>query len=122
MRPSCHQCPAKQFKSGADITIADYWGYDKTSIHDDDLGISAIMISSEKGYDEFVKINCICSEVSFCDIVKSNRAVERSVAGPYRDYFYKQKGMPFSRVISKLTSSRFIDKVFRKIWLIINHR
>ena len=25
-RPSCHNCPCKNLKSGSDITIADYWG------------------------------------------------------------------------------------------------
>lgn len=26
LRPSCYNCPCRNFKSGSDITIGDYWG------------------------------------------------------------------------------------------------
>ena len=29
LRPSCYQCPAKEGKSGSDITLGDYWGVEK---------------------------------------------------------------------------------------------
>ena len=43
LRPSCHRCPAKQFKSGANITLADYWGYTQSDkIKDDDKGVAYV--------------------------------------------------------------------------------
>ena len=44
LRPSCHYCPTKEFRSGSDITIGDFWGQD---IHfpefDNDTGVLEII-------------------------------------------------------------------------------
>lgn len=117
LRPSCHRCPSKQFKSGSDITLADYWGYQNDIIKDDDTGISAILVSSEKGLNAFRQTGCTCVEVPYSDILRVNGAAEHSAEGPYRAYFYKQKGKSFEQIIAKLTSTKFMDKVIRKLWL-----
>lgn len=50
LRPSCHNCPAKSGKSGADITLGDYWGIQSLMPeYDDDCGVSALTINTEKG-------------------------------------------------------------------------
>ncbi|UVS09217.1 Coenzyme F420 hydrogenase/dehydrogenase, beta subunit C-terminal domain [Parabacteroides distasonis] len=39
LRPSCHACPAKNFKSGSDVTIGDFWGIQNVMPEmDDDRG------------------------------------------------------------------------------------
>ncbi len=49
-RKSCYNCPSRAFKSGADITIGDYWGVETVLPDmDDGLGTSAVMVLSEKG-------------------------------------------------------------------------
>lgn len=49
-RPSCYKCHCKEGKSGADITIADFWGIGNISPEmDDDKGTSLIIIQTEKG-------------------------------------------------------------------------
>lgn len=121
LRPICEKCPAKQFKSGADLTIADYWGYQGNIIEDDDTGISAVLLLTVKGEQAFESIGCLSCEVPYNDILRINAAAEQSVSAPYRAYFFKQKNMSFNQVITKLTSRRFVDKLVRKFWL-ITHR
>ena len=47
LRPSCYECPFKDFASGADITLGDCWGAEKLCPElDDDRGLSIIWICS----------------------------------------------------------------------------
>lgn len=51
-RPSCSMCNQKQGRSGADITVGDYWWIN--AVHpklDDDKGCSVVYIFTEKGCD-----------------------------------------------------------------------
>lgn len=49
LRPSCHNCPAKNFTSGSDITLADYWRVEAYHPEmDDDKGTSLVAINSDK--------------------------------------------------------------------------
>ena len=57
LRPSCYHCAARQGKSGADVSIADYWGVQV--IHpeiDDDRGTGLILISTELGRRYYTSI------------------------------------------------------------------
>ncbi len=50
LRPSCHRCVAREGRSGADVTIADFWGIEKVCpALDDDWGTSAVLIHTEAG-------------------------------------------------------------------------
>lgn len=49
-RPSCHHCPAKEFTSGSDIMLADYWGIENFYPEfDDNKGTSLVITKNEKG-------------------------------------------------------------------------
>lgn len=49
LRPSCYDCPAKNFTSGSDITLADYWRVEEQHPEmDDDKGTSLISINTKK--------------------------------------------------------------------------
>ena len=50
LRPSCHDCRAKQGRSHSDITIADFWGIDREMPDmDDDKGTGLVLVNTEKG-------------------------------------------------------------------------
>ena len=50
LRPSCHDCRAKQGSSRSDITIADFWGIDREIPDmDDDKGTGLVLVNTEKG-------------------------------------------------------------------------
>ena len=49
LRPSCYSCPTKKFKSGSDITIADFWAINHFLPDENDhKGYSLLMIHSNK--------------------------------------------------------------------------
>ena len=58
-RPSCTNCVSRNFSSGSDITIADFWGIEK--YHQDDMfidnkGVSLIIPLSYKGRDLIIEL------------------------------------------------------------------
>ena len=49
LRPSCHDCPARGFKSGSDVTLGDYWGVDRDFPElDHQRGVSVIMVHNSQ--------------------------------------------------------------------------
>lgn len=54
-RLSCGKCHFANTKRPSDITIADYWGWEKTdpNINKDDKGVSLILVNTEKGREIF---------------------------------------------------------------------
>lgn len=54
-RHSCGKCPYTNTKRPSDITIADFWGWEKTdpNINKDDKGVSLILVNTEKGREIF---------------------------------------------------------------------
>ena len=54
-RHSCGVCHYANTKRPSDITIADYWGWEKTdpNINKDDKGVSLILVNTEKGREIF---------------------------------------------------------------------
>lgn len=54
LRPCCHECPFTNFSRPSDITIADFWGIEKAnSGFADSLGVSLLLVNSEKGASVF---------------------------------------------------------------------
>lgn len=49
LRPSCYFCSSKGGASGADIALGDLWGINKTTIPNDEKGVTLAVINSEKG-------------------------------------------------------------------------
>ena len=51
LRKSCGKCPYANTSHPSDITIGDFWGWQKTNpeINKDNMGISLIMCNTEKG-------------------------------------------------------------------------
>ncbi len=57
LRPCCHNCKYTNFNRVSDITIADFWGIDKSNPDfDDNKGVSLVLLNSEKGNFVFNKI------------------------------------------------------------------
>lgn len=83
IRPSCYDCKFKHLHRNSDITLADFWGIEKSYPEFDSIqGVSAVFIHSKKGAELFASIlNKIESkEVTFDSAVKYNQS-----------YFYSAK-------------------------------
>ena len=54
-RQSCGVCPYTNIQRPSDITIADFWGWEKTDseINKDDKGVSLILVNTEKAQEIF---------------------------------------------------------------------
>lgn len=92
LRPACHQCPYKSTQRISDISLADFWGVNKViKLFNDNKGVSAVLINSEKGKNvfEMIKDNLIWKEV---DIENCMQTALRAPFAPNkeRDYFWNQ--------------------------------
>lgn len=57
-RHSCNHCPFTNLRRPSDITIADYWGWERTdaTFNADDKGCSLILVNTEKGLTLFAAV------------------------------------------------------------------
>lgn len=79
LRPSCYNCQAKCGRSHSDITIADYWGINRTNPQmDDDKGTSLLLIHTDKGQQVLDFNNLIFVKSNYEDAFMSNPAIENS--------------------------------------------
>lgn len=93
LRPSCYACPAKAGKSGSDITLADYWGINSLMPElDDDHGISAIIVNTERGQTALHATNAELHTAPYEDICTKNPSLLKSCSVPkYREVFFSSK-------------------------------
>lgn len=83
LRPSCHNCPAKSGKSGADITLGDYWGIQSLMPElDDDRGVSALTVNTEKGKQALHATTAEMYEAPYEDLCTKNPALVHSCRIP----------------------------------------
>lgn len=55
IRPSCNVCPYSNLNRPSDITIGDFWGWERAcpTLNIDDKGCSLVLINSVKGFELF---------------------------------------------------------------------
>lgn len=125
-RHSCGKCPYTNTKRPSDITIADFWGWEKTdpNINADDKGVSLILVNTEKGREIFeaVKDRMTVIPAKLEDCLQPNLQ-HPSVIHPKRMEFerdYQRKG--FTYVMKKYGDvgmnyqmKKFLNRVKAKI-------
>ena len=91
LRKSCHSCKFRNLHHSSDITIGDFWGVEKINKQiDDNMGVSAILVNTEKGLCNFesIKENLTYFETNVDAIVAGNFTIVRpKPAHPNRDLF-----------------------------------
>ncbi len=104
-RPSCFACPAKELKSGSDITLGDYWGIAITQPElDDDKGVSAVVVNTEKGQAYLQAIKGVgMSTASWKDLCKRNPAIIHSTTpNRLKEEFWNKRNTSIEARIKKL--------------------
>ena len=128
-RHSCGKCHYTNIRRPGDITLGDYWGWEKTSstINADDKGISLVLINTDNGRKLFDKVR---HEIDSIPVIGENY-MQPALRKPFpyspdRDAFekdYADKG--FDHVLKKYGNTgwgylerRILNKVrkFRKLW------
>ena len=103
LRPSCHDCKARNGKSGSDITIGDYWAVSSLIPNiDDDRGVSAITLNTDIGRTFIERIQMVLCQTSYDDLCVRNKCLLHSVEVPKnRQVFYDCDGLSFNEKIKK---------------------
>lgn len=134
-RKSCGNCHYTNLKRPSDITIADFWGWEKTdpSFNADDMGASLVFVNTEKGKDIFeaakermntipVKIEdclqpnlCGPSEID-CRRDEFEKDFERR-GFKYVYYKYSEEGWRYKTREKYRTLRGHIGRILRKIGL-----
>lgn len=97
LRKSCYHCRYTSTKRVSDLTLGDYWGYQESApeyIEDDDLGISLILVNSEKGEKVLknVRKRVVLEKRTAEDAVEGNPVLKQpSKKAPRYEEFWEDK-------------------------------
>ena len=118
LRPSCYACPTKGGKSGSDITLADYWGIQHLMPEfDDDRGVSALTINTEKGQKFMRTIGAEIYSAPYEDLCAKNPSLLHSCRIPAnRSRFFAISKKGFHRHIDDISRVPLKQKVKTKIY------
>lgn len=119
LRPSCHQCPVRNFNSGSDLTIGDFWGQEYMfPAFDNDTGVSCVICKTLKGEDFFNSIKPIKKEQKTIDQVLSyNPSLTKSKVESYaRKKFWKYAGKySLEETIKKAIHLNLFERIILKV-------
>lgn len=104
LRPSCYHCPAREGRSEADIQLGDYWGVERrTPEMYDPLGVSLVLIYSEKGFNLLNALDVDICSVRYDDVLDCNiNVVKDEIEPELREEFFKRYKKEGLRVIKKI--------------------
>lgn len=115
LRPCCYECNFKEMPRVSDISLGDYWGFDKYYDVSDDNGVSVVLLNSSKGQSFFEKISdkLFSMDTPLEQIIKENPCLVTPVAkGKYSDAFYKKFGKTdFIDLIHKIDEKDYYKKL-----------
>lgn len=111
LRPSCFQCPCKSNKSGADLTMGDFWGVQTYRPDlDDDKGTSFVFLNTKKAVNLAAMLHAEFTEIDYNEVVKGNPSIVSSSVSPEkREYFFlNRKKKTITKLMNNLTRPPFI--------------
>ncbi len=91
LRDSCYNCHARKGRSGADFTIADFWGIEKVCPElDDDKGTSLVLVQTERAKSYWSEVLNVLDQqkVDFAKAVRGNPSYHRSPLVPKRRGYF----------------------------------
>lgn len=117
LRPSCHQCPTKQLKSGSDITIGDFWGISNLlPEYDDDRGISAVLVNTNKGNELIAKLNIDLLKFDFETLSELNPALNHSSKNTEKRFkFFNDNNCSFFHLTNRLCKRTLLTRFKSRI-------
>lgn len=120
LRPSCHQCHFRNYRSGSDITIADFWGQDSMFPEfDHDTGVSSVIIKTLKGQQLFKELeNLRKEERTIDDVVRYNPSLIISKKENYRRHkFWSLVGKySFEDTVMKTMNLSWPERILSKLY------
>ncbi len=94
LRPSCYSCPARNGRSGSDLTLADLWNVSEVAPEfDDDRGASLVLVNTDAGlrmFDALVRDGLKTVPADFGTGRKRNAGFDSALTMPEkREEFFK---------------------------------
>lgn len=119
LRDSCYSCRYKEWKSGSDVTIGDFWGIDKICPDiDDDRGMSLVVPHNDR-IMELVPELRDCREFPLEEAVQYNTAAISSVSRHPMSELFNQllsRGFNFSVAHLICLERNLICRMLRWAW------
>lgn len=119
LRPSCHKCPSRDFKSGSDIIIADFWGQEYMFPEfDNDTGVSSVIVKTEKGRQLLsILKNPIIERKNIDQVLLYNPSLVFSKQTPSqsRKFWNMPLNMTFNARVNKARTISFWQRVYIKL-------
>ena len=119
LRPACSNCSFKLIHRQSDITLADFWGIEKTdSAFNDNKGVSLVMLHSEKGESLFdsakqsINYNVQDFEFALEDNPSYYKSAKHSILR--KQFFNDLNKKPINKAIEKYCGDSITSKLRRK--------
>jgi len=117
-REICYECPYARQARCSDITLGDFWGLDRSALHQDDGGrVSLVLINTEVGRRLFRSVSGLIhkEERSLSEAVSGNVQLRKpSTRHRYRESFlqsYPVQGFERALISSGVTRERLVAVV-----------
>jgi len=114
LRPSCFYCKFTNFYRPSDITLADFWGIEKTlPAFSDNMGVSLVLLNSQKGINLFNKVKPEISYTASDKMSCTQRNLYKSKPLPHqRESFFRDYiKYGYSFIETKYTAAGFLNKI-----------
>ena len=124
LRPSCYECKFAKIPRIADISLADAWGYKGELLKENDnLGLSSILISTEKGNGIFKEIfGYLACEKTTIDYIKtiSRHAWAPPIYNGKRPLFFSKLGKTsFEKAVRRCLEPDIFEKMKIRLAMVI---
>lgn len=118
LRPICHVCPFRRFRSGADVTIGDFWGIENVLPEfEDRLGVSVMLVNCAEKLPPDIFKEAFVVPVTYEEALQKNICLEKSLL-PHkkRKAFFERYGHePVLPLIQELTRKSLYRRVRHKV-------
>lgn len=106
VQETCFNCLYTKAERGSDITMADYWSkIGKRQLHDDDNGISLILLNSDKAVKIFnsIRRNLGCQELDFEAVRQKYPYLRKPTAKPalWDNFWMDMNLLAFNEILNK---------------------
>lgn len=131
-RESCYNCKFSNKDRVGDITLGDYWGFEKlypqflknNEQFSKDKGISCLIINTDNGYEllNLIKDNAYLKETPYDNIIKYNQnLVKSSIKGKNRDIVLKiyKDSKDFGNINKWYKKSLGYKYFIYKLWFVL---
>lgn len=122
LRPSCYECPFKQYNTYSDITIGDFWNIGTHNRKwDDDKGVSCLLCNSDKGFSLINSLDVELLKVELKILELRNPAIlhPAKLDVKKRDAFFATQNKGFMERVHNLCKPTLKRRLYKNAYNIL---